>query len=177
VLLIWISFVYSQDISTIEPKVLPYIYLSSEIVTLAPGGMYMGQNGIMTQTGPVTLKKRFYSFDKRLEGKRISYLANNLAQDLKPVPKAYSLINTYKFFRIATPLLMVGGATTLIGGLSYSLSHKTKNLDGTYKSPDFTGAFIGIGILLGSWIPNVISQVILEKAVEKYNSDDRVRKL
>jgi hypothetical protein len=171
------SFAYGQDSSTIQPKVLPYVYLSSEIIMLSPGGMHMGQNGIMTQTGPITQKKNYYSFDKSLEGKRITYLASNLAQDLKPVPKAYSLINTYKVFRIATPLLMIGGATTLIGGLSYSFSHKTKNSDGTYKSPDFTSTFIGIGILLGSWIPNVVSQVILEKAVEKYNCDDRVRKL
>ena len=58
-----------------------------------------------------------------------------------------------------------------------SWRHQTKNPDATYQFPDLTGIFIGTGNMFSSWVPYLVSQRIIERAVEKYNRDPRVRNL
>jgi hypothetical protein len=161
-----------QDTALIE---IPRIYLTGQEDEVMPGGMRMGQNGMMNSYGSVTINKHFFKIEGIKDPVRVNYLASNLSPHLIPVPEAYRSIQSYQMCRVLTPLLMVVGLVTVIGSISYGINNQTKNELGEYNEMDMTGVFVGIGIAVGSWIPYLASMGGVERAVNKYNRDSRVK--
>lgn len=154
---------------------LPRIYLAGHEEMIMPGGMRMDPNGTMTSYSSVTIKKNFYKMEGLDEPIRVNYLASNLALDIQSVPAAYRSIKAYQACRIATPLLMVVGAITIIASISYGINHQTQNELGEYNEMNMSGVFAGIGIAVVSWIPYLASMDGVKRAVDKYNGDPRVK--
>jgi hypothetical protein len=102
----------------------------------------------------------FYLDDQ--ETKKVGPLACNLRNYLKPVPEAWSTIQTYRTLRITALSSFLSGLAIM--GTGFYLSFKDNA-----ESRLHPLAVVGFGLSVSAAIPNAISKFLVSSAVEKYN--------
>ncbi|MDG5814310.1 hypothetical protein QA601_04420 [Chitinispirillales bacterium ANBcel5] len=155
------SVIYAHN-DSIDVKDLPKIELRNDRLDMS---------GFCPNTGRfhTSIINRHYYCIGDTRNKRVNYFATNLAEELKPVPEAYSTLQTYKTNRILELSLGVTGLAVGITGLAIELN-APKDENGDIPLPNFTVPIIGLGIALTSWIPRIIYRGKVEESVSIYNS-------
>jgi hypothetical protein len=103
----------------------------------------------------------FYIGDNPIDEK-VGPFACNIRKYLKPVPEAWSTVQTYRALRITAWSSLLGGIALMGTGIYLSINDNRKDA----PHPLF---FFGFGLLFTSSIPNEISKFFISSAVEKYN--------
>lgn len=121
-----------------------------------------GPNGTMTYMGSTGGSSSAQYFSKD-DGPILRANATNLKTALSDNPVSMQYLKD----RDALTAVQVIG---IIGGIVIGAASVTAQAD--KEEPNFTGAFVGLGVLAGSaWLPYFAKQDLTEKAIRAYNLD------
>jgi|WetSurMetagenome_2_1015567.scaffolds.fasta_scaffold608193_1 hypothetical protein len=145
-----------------EGRALPKIYLTTHFEP----GVNFTEGGIR----PSFILKYYFGYDKEYLDE-VSYFGANLAQAVKPVPDAYSLMKTYLWSRIGSLACIVGGFGFFVCNFIYQYDKgmKEQRATGRPGSLNATPLVIGLGFVGAGVVLHFSRHIWIHAAVNTYN--------